>query len=90
MLMGADCFLNFFVLFNNTRRFLQAHNKETPQFCRQVAEKTLLVGLCSTVFREAKYTSHEVIIDDSRIRTLHPQIDHVPIVTHRTPPDVGI
>jgi hypothetical protein len=51
----------------NLRRFLKAHNKTTPQFCRQVAEKTLLVGLGSTVFREAKYTSHEVIIDDDQI-----------------------
>ena len=51
----------------NLRRFLRAHNKTTPQFCRQVAEKTLLVGLGSTVFREAKYTSHEVIIDDDQI-----------------------
>ena len=52
----------------NLRRFLASHNKETPQFCRQIAEKTLLVGLCSTIFREAKYTSHEVIIDDDQIR----------------------
>ena len=40
--------------------YLKCHNKETPQFCRQIAEKTLLVGLGSTVFRDAKYTSHEV------------------------------
>mmetsp|Transcript_292 Transcript_292/g.656 ORF Transcript_292/g.656 Transcript_292/m.656 type:complete len:631 (+) Transcript_292:128-2020(+) len=52
----------------NLRRFLTSHDKETPQFCRQVAEKTLLVGLCSTIFREAKFTSHEVIIDEEQIR----------------------
>lgn len=52
----------------NLRAFLKAHKKETPQFCRLVAEKTLLVGLGSTIFREAKYTSHEVIIDDDQIR----------------------
>jgi len=52
----------------NLRRFLKLHNKPTPQFCRQVAEKTLLVGLSSTVFRDAKYTSHEVIIDQDQIR----------------------
>lgn len=51
------------------------HGKETPQFKRQIAEKTLLVGLGSTVFRSAKYTSHEVTIDDgasvpSRVHTL--------------------
>jgi hypothetical protein len=52
----------------NLRRFLKLHNKPTPQFCRQIAEKTLLVGLCSTIFRDAKYTSHEVIIDEEQIR----------------------
>jgi hypothetical protein len=52
----------------NLRRFLKCHGKETPQFCREIAEKTLLVGLCSTIFREARYTSHEVIIDDEQIR----------------------
>ncbi len=40
------------------------HNKPTPQFIRQIADKTLLLGLGSTVFRDAKYTSHEVTIDD--------------------------
>eukprot|EP00985_Skeletonema_marinoi_P011297 scaffold5359_cov112-Skeletonema_marinoi.AAC.6 len=52
----------------NLRNFLKCHDKETPQFCREIAEKTLLVGLCSTIFREATYTSHEVIIDDEQIR----------------------
>jgi hypothetical protein len=52
----------------NLRRFLKCHNKETPHFCRQIAEKTLLVGLCSTVFRDATYTSHEVIIDQEQIK----------------------
>jgi hypothetical protein len=47
--------------------FLKSHNKPTPQFCRQVAEKTLLVGLGSTSFRDAPYTSHEVIIDQEQI-----------------------
>lgn len=51
----------------NLKVFLDKHNKPTPQFCRQVSEKTLLVGLCSTIFRDAKYTSHEVIIDCEQI-----------------------
>jgi len=55
----------------NLRSFLKCHGKETPQFCREIAEKTLLVGLCSTIFREARYTSHEVIIDDEQIRLAH-------------------
>lgn len=51
----------------NLEVFLKAHNKPTPQFCREIAEKTLLVGLCSTIFREAPYTSHEVIVDQQQI-----------------------
>jgi len=47
--------------------FLRVHNKPTPQFIRQIAEKTLLVGLTSTVFRSAKYTSHEVTIDKEQL-----------------------
>lgn len=47
----------------NLEMFLRVHNKPTPQFIRQIADKTLLVGLTSTVFRDAKYTSHEVTID---------------------------
>jgi len=46
---------------------LACHGKETPQFCREVADKTLLVGLGSTVFREAIFTSHEVTIDQKQI-----------------------
>ena len=42
--------------------------KKTPQFKYQVAEKTLLVGLGSTVFRDAVYTSHEVYIDDEQVQ----------------------
>eukprot|EP00980_Cylindrotheca_fusiformis_P018854 scaffold6291_cov97-Cylindrotheca_fusiformis.AAC.1 len=51
----------------NLDAFLKAHNKPTPQFCRQIADKTLLVGLGSTVFRDAPFTSHEVIIDQEQI-----------------------
>lgn len=51
----------------NLDLFLRAHEKESPQFVRTIAEKTLLVGLGSTIFRDAKYTSHEVIIDDEQI-----------------------
>jgi hypothetical protein len=51
----------------NLRVFMEKHGKTTPQFAREVAEKTFLVGLGSTVFRDAKYTSHEVIIDDKQV-----------------------
>ena len=51
----------------NLEMFLRVHGKPTPQFKRQIAEKTLLVGLTSTVFRDAKYTSHEVTIDREQL-----------------------
>ena len=47
----------------NLEAMLRIHNKPTMQFKRQIAEKTLLVGLGSTVFRTVKYTSHEVTIE---------------------------
>jgi hypothetical protein len=51
----------------NLEVFLREHNKPTPNFVRQIAEKTLLVGLSSTVFRSAVFTSHEVTIDQKQI-----------------------
>jgi len=51
----------------NLEVFMKTHNKPTPHFCREIADKTLLVGMGSTVFRDAKYTSHEVTIDDEQI-----------------------
>jgi hypothetical protein len=51
----------------NLAAYLKAHDKALPQFCRQIADKTLLVGLGSTSFRDAKYTSHEVTVDDEQI-----------------------
>lgn len=52
---------------DNLEMFLKVHKKETPQFCREIAYKTLLVGLGSTSFRSAPYISHEVIIDEAQI-----------------------
>ena len=34
---------------------------------REIADKTVLVGLTSTIFRGAKYTSHEVTVDDEQL-----------------------
>ena len=51
----------------NLQMYLKAHKKETPQFCREVADKTLIVGMGSTLFCDAQYTSHEVTIDQGQI-----------------------
>jgi len=51
----------------NLEAYLKAHNKPAAYFSREIAEKTLLVGMGSTIFRDAKYTSHEVTIDDAQL-----------------------
>jgi hypothetical protein len=51
----------------NLQVFMKCHGKDRPQFAREIAEKTVLIGLGSTVFREAPYTSHEVIVDQEQI-----------------------
>lgn len=51
----------------NLDMYLRVHAKDGPMFKREIAEKTLLVGMGSTVFRDAKYTSHEVTIDDEQV-----------------------
>ena len=79
----------------NLEAFMRIHGKPTPQFVREVAEKTLLVGLCSTVFRTSKYTSHEVIIDDAQIKwfeqlvTDHPSDDGWKIFVFSHAPPIG-
>jgi hypothetical protein len=51
----------------NLEAYLRILGKETPQFCHEVAEKTLVVGMGSTAFRTAPYTSHEVSIDKAQV-----------------------
>lgn len=77
---------------------LRLHKKETPQFCREVADKTLLVGLGSTVFRDAVFTSHEVTIDQQQIDwfenilVTHPADDgwKIFVFTHAPPNGSGL
>lgn len=47
----------------NLDAYLTAFDKPTPYFKRVLADKVVLVGLGSTVFRDAAFTSHEVYID---------------------------
>ena len=53
---------------SNLEAYLRILGKPTPQFVREIAPKTLLVGLGSTKFRDATYTSHEVVIDDEQLK----------------------
>ena len=82
----------------NLEMFLREHNKPHAQFMREIADKTLLVGLGSTVFRSAKYTSHEVTIDDAQVQWFeqllidHPSKDgwRVFVFTHAPPNGSGL
>eukprot|EP00523_Entomoneis_sp_CCMP467_P009913 CAMPEP_0168736900 /NCGR_PEP_ID=MMETSP0724-20121128/10103_1 /TAXON_ID=265536 /ORGANISM="Amphiprora sp., Strain CCMP467" /LENGTH=608 /DNA_ID=CAMNT_0008784121 /DNA_START=84 /DNA_END=1910 /DNA_ORIENTATION=+ len=82
----------------NLELFLRAHNKPWPQFLRKITDKTLLVGLTSTVFRDAKYTSHEVVIDPEQIAWFenvvksHPASEGYKIIvfTHAPPNGSGL
>jgi len=82
----------------NLAAVLRIHNKPTPYFAKQVADKTLLVGLSSTVFRSAKYTSHEVTIDDEQLKwfeeiiTSHKADDgwKIFVFTHAPPMGAGL
>jgi len=82
----------------NLEAFCRIHNKPHAQFVREIADKTLLVGLGSTVFRAAKYTSHEVTIDDEQVAWFeklledHPSEDgwKVFVFTHAPPIGSGL
>ena len=82
----------------NLAMFLREHNKPTMDFVRKIADKTLLVGMGSTVFRSAKYTSHEVVIDEEQMRRFeqvlidHPSKDgwRIFVFTHAPPNGSGL
>jgi hypothetical protein len=82
----------------NLEMFLRVHNKPTPHFIRQIADKTLLVGLSSTVFRDAIYTSHEVTIDREQLQWFENTVKSHPasegwrifVFTHAPPNGSGL
>lgn len=63
---------------SNLEAYLRILQKDTPQFKRQIAEKTLIVGLGSTKFRTAQYTSHEVCVDDAQIKWFQDTVEQHP------------
>lgn len=82
----------------NLEMFCKLHKKPSPHFCREIAEKTVLVGLGSTIFREAQFTSHEVIVDEKQIAWFeqflidHPAADgwKIFVFTHAPPNGSGL
>ena len=63
---------------SNLEAYLRILGKDTPHFSRKIAEKTMLIGLGSTSFRTAMYTSHEVCIDDEQIEWFENTIKSCP------------
>mmetsp|Transcript_102614 Transcript_102614/g.320826 ORF Transcript_102614/g.320826 Transcript_102614/m.320826 type:complete len:631 (+) Transcript_102614:1-1893(+) len=80
---------------DNLKAYLSILGKETPQFCHEIAEKTLIVGVGSTVFRTAKYTSHEVFVDMAQLEWFekiveeHPNSDGWQIFVFSHAPIIG-
>jgi len=82
----------------NLESFLNYFGKPTPQFKREIAKKTLLIGLGSTVFRDAVYTSHEVFIDDQQVEWFEKTVKECPasegwkifVFTHAPPMGSGL
>mmetsp|Transcript_2771 Transcript_2771/g.5386 ORF Transcript_2771/g.5386 Transcript_2771/m.5386 type:complete len:631 (-) Transcript_2771:73-1965(-) len=82
----------------NLDMLLRVHGKPTPQFYRQIAPKTILVGLTSTVFRDAKWTSHEVTIDAEQLKWFEETLERHPasdgwkvfVFTHAPPAGSGL
>ena len=62
----------------NLAAYLEHMGKDTPQFCYEVAPKTLIVGLGSTQFRDATYTSHEVAVDAEQLKWFTKTIEEHP------------
>lgn len=52
--------------------------KDTPQFKREIAPKVVMIGLGSTKFRDAEFTSHEVVIDDEQLAWFEKTIKEYP------------
>jgi predicted phosphodiesterase len=82
----------------NLAAYLKFFDKPSAQFKRQIAHKTLLVGLGSTVFRDATYTSHEVFIDDEQVEWFEKTVAECPaadgwrifVFTHAPPMGSGL
>ena len=52
---------------DNLQAWMDCFHKPTPQFCRKIGEKTLMIGLSTVRFRSAPFSSHEVHVDDAQL-----------------------
>lgn len=52
---------------SNLEAWMSCFGMNQPQFSRYIGEKTLLLGVSTTRFRHAPYSSHEVHVDDAQL-----------------------
>jgi hypothetical protein len=55
---------------------MDGFSKPMPQFCRQIGEMTLLVGLATIRFGDAPFSSHEVHVDDDHLEWSEKTVMH--------------
>ncbi|KAJ1618202.1 Metallo-dependent phosphatase-like protein [Pavlovales sp. CCMP2436] len=79
----------------NLQAWMKCFSLDAPWWAKQVARRTLIVGLSTTRFRESPYSSHEVFISDEQIcwfeRTLqqHPASDGWKVLVFSHAPPMG-
>eukprot|EP00968_Pinguiococcus_pyrenoidosus_P019556 scaffold2136_cov242-Pinguiococcus_pyrenoidosus.AAC.19 len=82
----------------NLAAWMTAFSKSEPYFRREIAHKTIILGLSTTRFRDAPLSSHEVHIDDIQLAWFekqlraHPASDgwKVLVFTHAPPMGSGV
>ncbi|CAM9228471.1 unnamed protein product [Phaeothamnion confervicola] len=82
----------------NLLAWQRCFGREMPQFCTQISNRTLAVGLSTVRFRDAPYSSHEVYVDDAQLEWFedvlarHPEADgwRVLVFTHAPPMGSGL
>jgi hypothetical protein len=62
----------------NLQAWMDIFQKSNPQFIRYIGERTVLLGLSTTRFRDAPYSSHEVHVDDAQVQWFIQQIKNHP------------
>lgn len=63
---------------DNLQAWMDCFGKTVPQFHKYIGEKTLLLGLSTSRFREAPYSSHEVYIDDKQMEWFQQMVESHP------------
>ena len=62
----------------NLQAWMDCFHKATPHFHRYVGERTLLLGLSTTQFRDTPYSSHEVHVDDKQLEWFQQMVESHP------------